>query len=161
MILVDTNVLLDLATNDATGAAWSQAQLEAAALRDDLAINAVVYAELSIGFRRIEEVDAIEAAQVAYRRAVVAQEKEDAARAAEPKPAAPKPKVKAPEPAASSEPPLSPLDLKALGEIRAMYQLLPPERLVAMCKRPPRGMERLFAILAREIGVEPGKPQGP
>ncbi len=59
MILVDTNVLLDLATNDATWAAWSQAQLEAAALRDDLAINAVVYAELSIGFRRIEEVDAM------------------------------------------------------------------------------------------------------
>ncbi|MGE0120815.1 MAG: type II toxin-antitoxin system VapC family toxin [Dongiaceae bacterium] len=59
MILVDTNVLLDLATNDAIWAAWSQAQLEAAALRDDLAINAVIYAELSIGFRRIEEVDAM------------------------------------------------------------------------------------------------------
>jgi predicted nucleic acid-binding protein len=59
MILVDTNVLLDLATNDATWAAWSQAQLEVASLRDDLAINTVVYAELSIGFRRIEEVDAM------------------------------------------------------------------------------------------------------
>jgi predicted nucleic acid-binding protein len=40
-------------------AAWSQAQLDAAALRDDLAINAVVYAELSVGFRRIEEVDGV------------------------------------------------------------------------------------------------------
>jgi hypothetical protein len=59
MILVDTDVLLDLVTDDPTWAVWSQAQLEAAALRDDLAINAVVYAELSIGFRRIEEVDAM------------------------------------------------------------------------------------------------------
>jgi len=59
MILVDTNVLLDLVTDDPNWAAWSQAQLEAAALRDDLAINAVIYAELSIGFRRIEEVDAM------------------------------------------------------------------------------------------------------
>lgn len=59
MILVDTNVLLDLVTDDPKWGAWSQAQLEAAALRDDLAINAVVYAELSIGFRRIEEVDAM------------------------------------------------------------------------------------------------------
>ena len=59
MILVDTNVLLDLVTDDPSWAAWSQAQLEAAALRDDLAINAVIYAELSIGFRRIEEVDAM------------------------------------------------------------------------------------------------------
>lgn len=59
MILVDTNVLLDLVTDDPNWAAWSQAQLEAAALRDDLAINAVIYAELSTGFRRIEEVDAM------------------------------------------------------------------------------------------------------
>jgi predicted nucleic acid-binding protein len=59
MILVDTNVLLDLVTDDPNWAAWSQAQLEAAALRDDLAINAVIYAELSMGFRRIEEVDAM------------------------------------------------------------------------------------------------------
>jgi predicted nucleic acid-binding protein len=59
MILVDTNVLLDLVTDDPNWAAWSQAQLEAAALNHDLAINAVIYAELSIGFRRIEEVDSM------------------------------------------------------------------------------------------------------
>jgi hypothetical protein len=59
LILVDTNVLLDLATNDPVWADWSQTRLDAAALRDELAINAVVYAELSIGFRRIEEVDAM------------------------------------------------------------------------------------------------------
>lgn len=59
MVLIDTNVLLDVVTNDPQWADWSQNQLEAAALKDPLAINAVVYAELSIGFRRIEEVEAV------------------------------------------------------------------------------------------------------
>ena len=59
MLLVDTNVLLDLVTGDAAWADWSQRQLEAAALRDRLAINPVIYAELSIGFERIEELDEV------------------------------------------------------------------------------------------------------
>ncbi len=59
MVLIDTNVLLDIVTNHPQWADWSQRQLEAAALKDQLAINAVVYAELSIGFRRIEEVEAV------------------------------------------------------------------------------------------------------
>ena len=59
MVLIDTNVLLDVVTNDPHWADWSQHQLEAATLKDQLAINAVVYAELSIGFRRIEEVEAV------------------------------------------------------------------------------------------------------
>jgi len=59
VVLVDTNVLLDVVTDDPQWAAWSQHQLEAAALKDRLAINAVVYAELSIGFRRIEELEAV------------------------------------------------------------------------------------------------------
>jgi predicted nucleic acid-binding protein len=59
LILVDTNVLLDLVTNDPNWGDWSQQQLEAAALANELAINAVVYAELSIGFRQIEELDAM------------------------------------------------------------------------------------------------------
>ena len=50
--------MLDIVTDDAQWADWSQQQLEAQALNNRLAINAVVYAELSIGFRRIEEVDA-------------------------------------------------------------------------------------------------------
>jgi predicted nucleic acid-binding protein len=66
VVLIDTNVLLDVVTNDPQWADWSQNRLEAAALGDALAINAVVYAELSIGFRRIEEVEAVLAkAQVA------------------------------------------------------------------------------------------------
>jgi predicted nucleic acid-binding protein len=59
VVLIDTNVLLDVVTNHPQWADWSQAQLEAASARDRLAVNAVVYAEVSIGFRRIEEVESL------------------------------------------------------------------------------------------------------
>lgn len=62
MILIDTNVLLDVVTNDPAWADWSQQQLDAAALHDRLAINPVVYAEFSSRFGRIEDLDAILAA---------------------------------------------------------------------------------------------------
>ena len=58
MTFVDTNVLLDLVTDDPVHAEWSLAQLEAAALRGPLVINSVVYAELSVRYARIEDVDA-------------------------------------------------------------------------------------------------------
>lgn len=57
MILVDTNVLLDLVLEDPTWAGWSQHQLESASVHDRLAINPVIYSELSIAFRRIEELE--------------------------------------------------------------------------------------------------------
>lgn len=59
MILVDTNVLLDVLQNDTQWAEWSQGQLETASLNDALVINAVIYSELSIAFERIEELDAV------------------------------------------------------------------------------------------------------
>lgn len=62
MILVDTNVLLDVVQNDPRWGDWSQAQLEAASLTDTLVINAVIYSEFSIAFQRIEELDAVIAA---------------------------------------------------------------------------------------------------
>jgi predicted nucleic acid-binding protein len=62
MILVDTNVLLDVVENDPDWADWSQQQLEAASIRDRLVVNPVIYAELSVGFLRIEELDAALAA---------------------------------------------------------------------------------------------------
>ena len=55
---MDTNVLLDLVTNNPVWADWSQSQLEAAAVRGPILINDVVYAELSVGYLRMEEVDA-------------------------------------------------------------------------------------------------------
>jgi len=59
MILVDTNVLLDVVTRDPAWVDWSKHQLEAAALRDQLAINQVVYSELSVGFTAIEQVEKV------------------------------------------------------------------------------------------------------
>ncbi len=57
VVIVDTNVLLDVVTNDAKWAEWSLHQMETASRGRRLVINAVVFAELSIGFKRIEEVD--------------------------------------------------------------------------------------------------------
>jgi hypothetical protein len=51
MTLVDTNVLLDIATDDRKWARWSLRQLDAAAMRGPVVINATVYAEFSIESR--------------------------------------------------------------------------------------------------------------
>ena len=59
MTLVDTNVLLDLVTNDPDWSGWSIAQLEEAALKGPLCINDVVYAELSVRYARIEDLEAM------------------------------------------------------------------------------------------------------
>jgi predicted nucleic acid-binding protein len=55
--LVDSNVILDVATNDPTWAEWSSQALEAAANESRLAINALIYAEVSIGYERVEEIE--------------------------------------------------------------------------------------------------------
>lgn len=60
--LVDTNVLLDVATDDADWASWSIDALDAAAAEGPVVINAVIYAEFAIGYARIEEVDRVLAA---------------------------------------------------------------------------------------------------
>jgi predicted nucleic acid-binding protein len=57
LTLVDTNVLLDLFTNDPKWADWSVSRLEAAALKGPLVINGVTFAELSVRFERIEVLD--------------------------------------------------------------------------------------------------------
>ncbi len=59
MILVDTNVLLDLVTDDPDWAEWSLARLEEAALAGPVLINDIVYAETSIRYHRIEDLDAM------------------------------------------------------------------------------------------------------
>jgi len=59
VILVDTNVLLDVVEDDPEWADWSQQQLDAARLRAPLAINPVIYAELSMAFERIEQLDRV------------------------------------------------------------------------------------------------------
>lgn len=56
-VLVDSNVLLDVLTEDPRWYAWSSAALEAAADRSRLAVNPLVYAEVSVGFDRVEDLD--------------------------------------------------------------------------------------------------------
>ncbi len=59
MTLVDTNVLLDLVTDDPDWGEWSIARLEEAALKGPLYINDIVYAELSVRYGRIEDLEAM------------------------------------------------------------------------------------------------------
>ncbi len=59
MTLVDSNVLLDLVTDDPRWADWSIQQLDAASLRGDLVINDVIYAELSVRFATIETLEEV------------------------------------------------------------------------------------------------------
>jgi predicted nucleic acid-binding protein len=51
MILVDTNVLIDVLAADPVWADWSETALLAAVETDELAINPIVYAELSAAYR--------------------------------------------------------------------------------------------------------------
>jgi predicted nucleic acid-binding protein len=59
MILVDSNVVFDVVTNDDEWAGWSQSQLEQAAASGPLTINDVIYAELSTRYATIEAADAM------------------------------------------------------------------------------------------------------
>jgi predicted nucleic acid-binding protein len=57
-ILVDANVLLDIMTEDARWFAWSADAIAHAADRHRLVINPIVYAEVSIRYSRIEDLEA-------------------------------------------------------------------------------------------------------
>ena len=59
MTLVDSNVLLDLVTDDPNWSEWSLAHLEQAALVGPVFINDSVYAETSIRYDRMEDLDAM------------------------------------------------------------------------------------------------------
>jgi predicted nucleic acid-binding protein len=57
-ILVDANVLLDVMTEDAQCYAWSADALARAADRHRLVINPIIYAEVSVRYSRIEDLEA-------------------------------------------------------------------------------------------------------
>jgi predicted nucleic acid-binding protein len=57
-VLVDTCVLLDILTDNPTWSEWSATTVAAARDNGDLVINPIIYAEVSAGFERIEDVDA-------------------------------------------------------------------------------------------------------
>lgn len=59
MLLVDTNVLVDVLQNDPQWADWSIAQLRAQAKLHALVINPVIYAELSLSFSTFEALDRV------------------------------------------------------------------------------------------------------
>ncbi|SCB61188.1 hypothetical protein GA0061105_115127 [Rhizobium aethiopicum] len=58
MTFVDTNVLLDLVTDDPEWSDWSIAQLETASIEGPLLINDLVYAELAVRYETIEALEA-------------------------------------------------------------------------------------------------------
>lgn len=55
--LVDTNVLLDIITNDEVWVSWSEKALRKAAEHSILTINPIIFAEVSMKFARIEDAD--------------------------------------------------------------------------------------------------------
>ena len=57
-VLVDSNVLLDVATNDPNWGEWSARALAEVAEHASLIINPIVYAEVSMGYSTIEALDA-------------------------------------------------------------------------------------------------------
>lgn len=59
MLLVDTNILVDVLQNDPQWADWSIAQLRAQAKLHALAINPVIYAEMSLSFSTLEALDEV------------------------------------------------------------------------------------------------------
>lgn len=57
LVLIDSNVLLDVLTEDRNWFDWSSQQLAACAEENDLCINPIIYGEISIGFDRIEDLE--------------------------------------------------------------------------------------------------------
>ena len=55
---MDSNVILDVATEDAVWSAWSSATLAHVAEHAVLVINPIIYAEVSVGYARIEDLEA-------------------------------------------------------------------------------------------------------
>ena len=58
-VLVDSNVLLDVLTEDPEWFVWSAGALERCADESELVLDPIVYAEVSVGFERIEELEAL------------------------------------------------------------------------------------------------------
>jgi len=56
-LLVDTNILLDIYTRDPQWEERSAAAIAVAADVDVLVINPIIYAEISVGIEKVEEVD--------------------------------------------------------------------------------------------------------
>ncbi len=67
MVLVDSNVIIDVLTRDPNWYSWSAAALRDAADQDEVAINPIIYAEIAAGFATMAELD-LQAGADAFRR---------------------------------------------------------------------------------------------
>ena len=56
-LLVDSNIILDVFLDDPVWADWSEAVLSEYATHTPLCINQIIYSEISIGFKKIEELE--------------------------------------------------------------------------------------------------------
>jgi predicted nucleic acid-binding protein len=56
-VLVDSNVILDVFLNDLKWADWSESKLEEYSDHTSLYINSIIYSEISIGFKLIEDLE--------------------------------------------------------------------------------------------------------
>lgn len=59
IILIDTCVVTDLANTESSWFEWSATTLENMDQNNTFVINPIIYAECSVGFERIEEVEAL------------------------------------------------------------------------------------------------------
>jgi predicted nucleic acid-binding protein len=59
VILIDSCIVTDLADPDSAWFEWSASTLEQLDQNNTLVINPIIYAECSVGFERIEEVEAL------------------------------------------------------------------------------------------------------
>jgi predicted nucleic acid-binding protein len=55
IVLVDSDVLLDVMTDDPVWYGWSVGQMNGLAINNELAINDIIYSELAPSFSRFEE----------------------------------------------------------------------------------------------------------
>jgi len=55
--LIDSNVLIDIATKYSEWSEWSAEMVESVADESRLAINALIYAEVSLSYEKIEELE--------------------------------------------------------------------------------------------------------
>ena len=56
-VIVDSNVILDVFLDDLNWADWSESKLEKYSYSSLLYINSIIYSEISIGFKLIEELE--------------------------------------------------------------------------------------------------------
>jgi hypothetical protein len=69
-VLVDSNVILDILQEDPLWFQWSSDQLARCAEHAILVVNPIIYAEVSIGFNRVEELEEALPSEIFERRSL-------------------------------------------------------------------------------------------